>query len=65
MELMHLFWLIVLVGVGLVILRGAASKGVPASGVSDSAEEIVRRRYARGEIARDEYERLLSDLRGS
>lgn len=61
---MHVFWLILLVGVGLMILRGASSmRSGAADASSDSAEEIVRRRYARGEIARDEYERLLSDLR--
>lgn len=27
------------------------------------AEDIVRARYARGEISREEYERMLSDLR--
>jgi len=59
---MHLFWLILLVGVGLMILRGAASfSGSRAA--DESAEEIVRRRYARGEISREEYERLMRDLR--
>lgn len=62
MELMHIFWLILLVGVGLMILRGAASMRGGAPEVADSAEEIVRRRYAKGEINRDEYERLLRDL---
>lgn len=28
-----------------------------------SPEEIVRMRYARGEVTREEYERLLEDLR--
>ena len=63
MELMHIFWLILLVGVGMMILRGAASKSAGVADVSGSAEEIVRRRYAQGEIGRDEYERLLRDLR--
>lgn len=59
---MHIFWLILLVGVGLMILRGASSRQ-PTDVAADSAEEIVRRRYAHGEIGRDEYERLLRDLR--
>lgn len=62
MEFLHILWLILLVGAGLMILRGAASKNTGGPNVSDSAEEIVRRRYARGEIGRDEYERLLRDL---
>jgi putative membrane protein len=31
---------------------------------NDSAEEIARRRYARGEITREQYTRILEDLRG-
>ncbi len=62
MEFLHILWLILLVGAGLMILRGAASRSNGAHNVSDSAEEIVRRRYAQGEIGRDEYERILRDL---
>jgi len=34
------------------------------SGPPDSAEEIAKRRYARGEIDHDTFERILTDLRG-
>ncbi len=34
----------------------------PAPAADDTALEIVRRRYARGEITRDEYEALRRDL---
>ena len=37
--------------------RGFAPRG-------DSAEEIARRRYARGEITRDEFARIIEDLHG-
>jgi uncharacterized membrane protein len=32
-------------------------------GTKESAEEILKRRYARGEIGKEEYDRTLSDLR--
>jgi putative membrane protein len=37
--------------------RGSGSRG-------DSPERILKRRYARGEIDHDTYERMLSELRG-
>ena len=43
------------------IVRAAGTSG-PAR-IEDSPETILKRRYARGEIDREEYERLLSDLR--
>jgi len=40
--------------------RAAARPGAPR----DSAEEILRERFARGEISADEYKRSLEVLRG-
>ena len=53
--------------VGIVVLiafvrlatQGMAEKGSSA----ESAEEILKRRYAQGEIDQEEYERKLQDLR--
>lgn len=57
-----LFFLIV---IGLLIwalVRNSAGSGTAAR---KSPEAILKERYARGEIERDEYERRLSDLRRS
>jgi putative membrane protein len=55
--------------VGLVFLivwavRRANSTSQPISqvGSSQSAKDIAQARYARGEITRDEYQQILSDL---
>jgi len=65
---MWLLWLIVIVVVVVAIYLLARVAGVgtgrgalPREG--ESAEEILRRRYARGEIDREQYERMMSDLR--
>ena len=34
------------------------------NGGRESAEEILRRRYAKGEIDRETYQRMLADLKG-
>jgi putative membrane protein len=38
------------------------SNGSPAGGPSDRALELLRERYARGEISRDEFQRMRQDL---
>jgi len=61
---MSLWWLL---GIGLialfvwVIARAATAAGPPRS--DDAPEVVLKRRYARGEIEHDEYERRLHDLR--
>ena len=45
-------------------LAWASLKNRPAPGKSAEApEEIIRRRYASGEIDRDTYQRMLGDLK--
>lgn len=61
---MWLLWLAVLVIVGGLILFATRSlKRSEPSG--ESPEEILKKRYARGEIDREEYERAMKDLRSS
>lgn len=61
MLFMVLFWALVIIGV-VVVLRmlGVAGQG-PAPG-SKRAIDILKERYARGEIDRDEFEQRRRDL---
>lgn len=54
-------WLFLLGLAVWLILRAAGSHGADSRG--ESAEEVVRRRFAAGEIDADEYERRLEVLR--
>jgi putative membrane protein len=58
-----LFLFLLLAGVVVVIVVLVARPGQNAgSSRSDDALEILRQRYARGEIDREEYERMREDL---
>ncbi|MBI4283642.1 MAG: SHOCT domain-containing protein [Chloroflexi bacterium] len=67
MGVMSIVWLVVL---GLIIwavvalVRGVSQPGSSASASSrpDSALEILKKRYARGEINKEEYEEKKKDL---
>ncbi|MFW6078537.1 MAG: SHOCT domain-containing protein [Gemmatimonadota bacterium] len=64
MLFMTLFWVAVIALVVWLIVRltrGGGAAGGAARG--DRAEEILRERYARGEIDRESFERMLDDLR--
>lgn len=60
---MFVWWAIVVaaVAVVLILLAGASSRSRPKAG--PTAEEILRDRYARGEIDRETFQRMRSDLR--
>lgn len=65
MGLMGVFWIVV---VGLIIwavvtaVRGAPWTGGSEASRPDSAMEILKKRYARGEINKAEYEEKKKDL---
>ncbi|MBI3057898.1 MAG: SHOCT domain-containing protein [Deltaproteobacteria bacterium] len=59
MLMMLLFWVLVIVGL-VVGIRWLVSQGRESR--SDSALEILRERYARGEINKDEFEAKKKDL---
>lgn len=66
---MGLFW-ILLIAVVIVAIVWAVRSNVGSSGAGpsseprgESPEEALKRRYARGDISREEYEQTLSDLR--
>ena len=61
MAMMFLFWLIIIIGF-IVGIRWLLGKGKAAP--PDSALEILRQRYARGEINKDEFETIKKDLGG-
>ena len=56
-----LFWVLVLAGVALVI-RWLWVQARPTAKAEESALEILKRRYARGEITREEFETIRRDL---
>jgi putative membrane protein len=66
----HMGWMAIwwLLGIVLVVVliwtlaRGGAPFG-PSGGAGESPEQIVKRRYAKGEIDRETYERMLADLK--
>lgn len=53
------FWALVVCGLIWLVV----AIGTRRTNAEDSAEAILKRRYARGELSRDEFERRLSDLR--
>ncbi len=60
---MIIFWGLVIWGI-VALVRGLSQSGGSdsASGRSDSALEVLKRRYARGEIDKEEYEEKKKDL---
>ena len=62
---MWIFWLLVIVALFFVVLRAAAGGG-KSSGTDTSRpspEDVLKERYARGEIGKEEYDSKLQDLR--
>ena len=62
MLMMVIFWGVVIVGIVLGIRWLVSQQRAPAHG---SALAILRERYARGEITRDEFEARRRDLEAS
>ncbi len=62
---MILFWIVLIVG-GVWLARGLFPNGQqpPASSTRSevSADEILKQRYARGEITKEQYEQMRRDL---
>ncbi len=61
MAMMFLFWVVFIVGL-VVAIRWLLGKSREQK--TDSALEILRQRYARGEINKDEFESKRKDLGG-
>lgn len=59
---MWLFWIVV-VGAVVLLVRWLVLSGSKEPEIDESPEGILKRRYARGDISRYEYERQLKELR--
>lgn len=59
---MWIFWIAVLVVVVLAIVWASRQSGARLT-PHESPEEILKKRYARGEIGREEYQERLQELR--
>lgn len=62
MGLMGFWWLLI---IGAIVLLWYVLSGTRKSGShsEESPEEVLKRRYARGEIDAETYEKMLRDLR--
>lgn len=60
---MVLWWLVAIVVLVLVVRLVAGSLGSHGTRGDETPEQILKRRYAKGEIEREEYQRRLEDLR--
>ena len=58
---MIIFWGLVIWGI-VALVRGLSGSRGPDSSTADSALEVLKRRYARGEINKEEYEEKKRDL---
>ena len=56
-----LFWIALIVA-GFFLIRGTLSGNSSNLNNSQSALEILKQRYARGEISKDEFEQMKRDL---
>jgi len=57
MYLGMIFWVLLLVGIVVILVRAVQQTGgAQASGGSETALDILNKRYANGEIGKEEYE---------
>ena len=64
---MIIFWIIVIIGIVFLVkwLVGQGRTDRQASGKEESPLDILKKRYARGEIDKEEFEQKKKDLTGS
>jgi putative membrane protein len=60
---MILFWVVIIVGIALLVKWLASSSGKEAgASAKESPMETLKRRYAAGEIGKEEFEEKKKDL---
>jgi len=59
--LMILFWVLIIAGI-IVLVKWLASGATPGASPGKRALEILKERYARGDITRDQYEQMRRDI---
>jgi putative membrane protein len=60
---MVIFWVVIIVGIALLVKWLTASSGKETgTSARESPMEILKRRYAAGEIGKDEFEEKKKDL---
>ncbi len=57
-----IFWILVIAGIVLLVVWVGQRAVGAGSRTEESAIEILKKRYARGEISKDEYEEKKRDL---
>lgn len=62
--LMILFWAVVIAGVVYLVkwIAAQGEKKGPPPGPPESALDILNKRYAKGEISKEDYERIKKDI---
>ena len=56
---MILFWVILIVIIAYLVIKALSD-----TDGQETAEEILKKRYARGEISKEEFARMKKDLKG-
>lgn len=59
---MILFWVVIIVGIALLVKALVGNEAKTKDSAKDSAFETLRRRYAKGEIDKNEFEQKKKDL---
>jgi len=57
-------WILLLAVIGLIVYLIARGVQIKGSSNDETPLQILKKRYARGEISKEEYERIKRDLEG-